>query len=87
MAYKQETSGLMFDTVMMDKREYSQQQIDLLGIDDCIGKLSPQHQDLIRYVYYEGYTHDEAAKVLEIPLGTAKSRIKAAVGQLRVLAN
>jgi RNA polymerase sigma-70 factor (ECF subfamily) len=86
LAYKCETQGIMFDASMLDKREFYQQQTDYLGIDKCVDKLAPQHQDLIKYVYYQGYTHDEAAKVLAIPLGTAKSRLKAAIGQLRVLA-
>jgi RNA polymerase sigma-70 factor (ECF subfamily) len=86
LAYKQEINGLMFNPLLVDKREYVQQKTDLLGVSECINKLSPQHQDLIKYVYFDGYTHEEAAKVLEIPLGTAKSRLKAAIGQLRVLA-
>lgn len=86
LAYKSESQKLMLDTWMLDKRESCQQQTDFLGVEKCIAQLTPQHQDLIKYVYLEGYTHDEAAKALEIPLGTAKSRLKAAIGNLKALA-
>jgi RNA polymerase sigma-70 factor (ECF subfamily) len=86
LAYKYETQAVLFNTMLVDSRDYFQQKTDYLGMDKCIAQLTPQHQDLIKYVYFEGYTHDEAAKVLEIPLGTAKSRLKAAVDKLKVLA-
>jgi RNA polymerase sigma-70 factor (ECF subfamily) len=35
-------------------------------------------------VYLQGYTQEEAAEQLEIPLGTAKSRIRVALKELKI---
>jgi RNA polymerase sigma-70 factor (ECF subfamily) len=44
----------------------------------------PQNQaNIIRMSFYEGLSHSEIAKQLEIPLGTVKSRIRLAFGRLR----
>ncbi len=87
MAYKQERSGLTFDPVTIDQQDCFQPQVDYIGMEQYVKALDSRHQDLVKYVYFQGYTQDEAAKVLEIPLGTAKSRLKAAIGQLRLMVN
>ena len=44
----------------------------------------PQDQaQIIRMSFYDGLSHGEIAKRLEIPLGTVKSRIRLAFGRLR----
>ena len=45
--------------------------------------LSGEHQKLIDLVYVQGYTQAEVAEMLEIPLGTVKTRLRAAIVQLR----
>ncbi len=34
-------------------------------------------------VYFKGFTHIEAAKALDLPLGTVKTRIRMAILELR----
>ena len=44
----------------------------------------PQNQaKVIRMSFYDGLSHGEIAKQLELPLGTVKSRIRLAFGRLR----
>jgi RNA polymerase sigma-70 factor (ECF subfamily) len=40
---------------------------------------------LIDMVYFQGYTQEEAADILQIPLGTAKSRIRTALQDLKTI--
>ena len=40
---------------------------------------------LVELSYFEGYTRDEISKMLNIPLGTVKTRLRAALLQLREL--
>jgi len=35
--------------------------------------------------YFQGFTHEEIAKVMNIPLGTVKTRIRTALIQLRTM--
>ncbi|MDO1451116.1 RNA polymerase sigma factor [Rhodocytophaga aerolata] len=74
---------LLFDRV--DQKHCFYQQVDYIGITKYIDALAPQYKHLIEYVYLKGYTHQEAAKALEIPLGTAKSRLKSAIAQLQLM--
>ena len=50
-------------------------------------KLDAKYKQVLDLVYYQGYSQDEAAKLLNLPLGTVKTRSRAALKQLRVLYN
>ncbi|UAY53095.1 RNA polymerase sigma factor [Ferruginibacter albus] len=58
--------------------------IDTIGIKKAIGKLSPEYENLIDMVYFKGFTQREIAEILEIPLGTVKTKLKRSLIQLRV---
>ena len=45
--------------------------------------MKPKHYNLIYLIYFQGYTHSEAAVELEIPVGTVKSRLRTALLELR----
>jgi RNA polymerase sigma-70 factor (ECF subfamily) len=49
----------------------------------AIGLLPPPTRLLLLLCYHQGLTHTQAAQVLDIPLGTLKSRLAAALAQLR----
>lgn len=55
------------------------------GLKQVLGKLKEEWRVLVEMAYYQGYTHEEIAKVLGLPLGTVKTRIRAALVHLRTL--
>lgn len=55
------------------------------GLKKVLTKLKDDHRVLIDMSYFQGYTHDEIAKILNIPLGTVKTRIRSALIQLRTM--
>lgn len=59
------------------------QKPDHIGLKDIIEKMKPEYKILIDKLYFEGYTQEEAAEELNIPLGTVKTRIRAAMNVLR----
>jgi RNA polymerase sigma-70 factor, ECF subfamily len=61
------------------------QDIDAIGLQKVVEKLRPEYKQLIDLVYYKGYTQAEVSEEYGIPLGTVKTRIKAAVGSLRAM--
>jgi RNA polymerase sigma-70 factor (ECF subfamily) len=67
----------------LDQTHLSYQLVDHIGMGKYIDALAPGHKILIEYIYLKGYTHEEAAKILEIPLGTVKSRLKVAISILK----
>jgi len=59
--------------------------IDDFGLKRLILKLKDEQRLLIDLSYFQGYTHEQIATALHIPLGTVKTRIRSALTQLRVL--
>ena len=51
-------------------------------VQQAISELSEQMRSVINLIYYQGMKYREAADVLEIPVGTVKSRLHAAVMKL-----
>lgn len=49
----------------------------------ALDALSAEQRGVIALCYHTDLTHEDAAEVLEIPLGTLKSRLHAALGELR----
>jgi RNA polymerase sigma-70 factor (ECF subfamily) len=52
-------------------------------LNDCMGALAPEQRRSVLLAYYEGYTHQELAKVLDAPLGTVKSWVRRGLQRLR----
>ena len=86
-SYKKETQNQTLEDYVnaIDSQEQVQSRVDHIGLRQVLEKLKPEHRLLIDKVYFEGYTHEEASKELNIPLGTVKTRIRAAILQLRMV--
>ena len=61
----------------------SEMKIEDVGLKKIINSLDSKHRQLVDMAYFQGYTHSELAKELDIPIGTVKSRIRLAIKQLR----
>ena len=58
---------------------------DDVGLRKVLTKLKSEQRVLIELSYFQGFTHEEIAKSLSIPLGTVKTRIRSALIQLRTM--
>lgn len=56
-----------------------------VGLKKVLTKLNDDSRRLIDMSYFQGFTHEEIAKMLGIPLGTVKTRIRTAIIQLRTM--
>jgi RNA polymerase sigma factor (sigma-70 family) len=59
--------------------------IDTIGLRKIMEKIKPEYRVLVDLCYLKGYTQDEISKKENIPLGTVKTRLRAALVQLREL--
>jgi RNA polymerase sigma factor (sigma-70 family) len=67
----------------VDSENQVSQKEDTIGIRSLVGTLSEEQQLVLEYVYFKGYTQDDASKALNLPLGTIKTRIRSAMMELR----
>ncbi len=58
-------------------------RLDNLGMDTVLGRLKPEHRELIELAYYQGFSQQEIAERTGLPLGTVKSRTRVALQQLK----
>lgn len=58
---------------------------DHKGLRKMVQGLKEEQRVLVELSYFQGFTHEEIARRLEIPLGTVKTRIRSALTQLRTL--
>ena len=58
-------------------------ETDYIGITKLVGKLDDKHKAVINLIYFWGYTQQEVAKKLELPLGTVKTRTRMALQLLK----
>ncbi|PSL47647.1 RNA polymerase sigma-70 factor (ECF subfamily) [Chitinophaga niastensis] len=63
------------------------QSTDYVGFSRILEKLTKEQRTLIDLAYYKGCTQEEISRVLDIPLGTVKTRMRNAIIQLRTILN
>jgi RNA polymerase sigma-70 factor (ECF subfamily) len=51
----------------------------------AMSTLPENQQQVLALAYFKGYTHSQIARLLDLPLGTAKARIRSGMRQLRAL--
>lgn len=54
-------------------------------IEQAIGELRPEYRSVVLLRHVEGYSYDEIADILELPLGTVKTYLHRARGELKSL--
>jgi RNA polymerase sigma-70 factor (ECF subfamily) len=70
-------------SVYVNKTEEEDLTAETEGLKGAILKLAPHHQKALEMVYFKGFTHQEAHKAMEVPLGTFKSYVHQAMRELR----
>ncbi len=61
----------------------TEQRTDTIGLRQMVGGLKPEYQSIVDLAYFKGYTMEEIAKTLDIPVGTVKTRMRYAIKTLR----
>lgn len=76
----EDISNYVFNTD--EKRAYSQ-NINQIGLRKEVSRLKEELKIVLELSYFNGFTQEEIAKALNIPLGTVKTRLRNAVIELR----
>jgi len=82
--YKQDNkTDMLADNVGNDSSLSHVPHIADSGLRKTIDSLDKKYTEIIDLLYFQGYSHSEAAKELNIPVGTLKSRTRKAILELR----
>jgi RNA polymerase sigma-70 factor (ECF subfamily) len=76
-----ETYGVDLETV--SEQDESERVLRRMTVTAALRTLTPSHQEILMETYFRGRTVAEAAEALDLPLGTAKSRVYYALRALR----
>ncbi len=68
---------------VIDSQGGSELEVDAMGLSKVVEQLKPEQKQVIDLLYFKGYTQEEVSKEYGIPLGTVKTRVKAAITFLR----
>lgn len=66
-----------------DHRNGQDARAEVLAIQKGLAQLRPEYRDILLLAYFQGYTQEEAATALGIPVGTAKTWLKRGLTALR----
>lgn len=77
------TTPLEKNVYTVEASSFTETPVEGIGVKELLKELSHEHQALIDLLYFKGYTQSEVSEELGMPLGTVKTRIRAAMMQLR----
>lgn len=82
-----DADGRLPRSVLVDERENpgdrAEEQQSMERLRRSLAHMDPAQRRAIELAYFDGYTHEELATILKIPLGTVKVRIRRGLARLR----
>ena len=66
-----------------DEKENHILPINQIGLRKQVHQLKIDYKNVLELSYFNGFTHEEIAKILNIPTGTVKTRLRNALIELR----
>ena len=84
-SYKLRAKQVQEDQIVQIPEKEAPQGLMAEKLGEVLHLLTEDQKLLINLSFFQGYTHEEIAKKLDIPLGTVKTRIRAAIKKLRKL--
>lgn len=80
---QQDIEVAILPPAVADTMEQAQRSIEGQQVQDALEQLPPDQQRSVVLAYFGGYTHDEIAHQLGVPLGTVKSRLRIGLQKMR----
>jgi RNA polymerase sigma factor (sigma-70 family) len=67
----------------VDEKENTVLNINQIGLRKQVHQLREDYKNVVELSYFNGYTHEEISKILTVPVGTVKTRLRNALIELR----
>ena len=83
--YKSQAKNENLDNYVttIEKNNPETDKINQIGLRSQVHQLREDYKNVIELSYYSGFTQEEIARILNIPLGTVKTRLRNALLELR----
>jgi RNA polymerase sigma factor (sigma-70 family) len=83
--YKTQQKNDSFDNYVtyIDEKENAVLNINQIGLRKQVHQLREDYKNVIELSYFNGFTHEEISKILNVPVGTVKTRLRNALIELR----
>ncbi len=72
---------------LIDESQHLTHKIDSIGIQEFVKKLKPKCIAILDLLFFKGFTQQETADELDIPLGTVKTQNRNCINDLRHFLN
>ena len=83
-------SDIHLDASIVSETDHASQYemaTDQIGLREMVNQLDSKYRELVELVYFGGRSQREAAKELDLPVGTVKTRLRTALGMMRKWVN
>jgi len=77
------TGSIDENVYTIDQVNQTEIKVDDIGIKDLLRNLNEEDQKILDLIYFQGYTHVQAAELLDMPLGTVKTKLRKGISKLR----
>jgi RNA polymerase sigma factor (sigma-70 family) len=83
--YKSQMKNADIDNYVnyVEEKEPQEQDVNRIGLRKQVHLLREDYKNVVELSYYNGFTQEEIARALNIPLGTVKTRLRNALVELR----
>lgn len=82
-SFSNQAKNQTFDTAVYSQKGVVEENSVDPGLWKIFESLEDKYREVLELVVIKGYTHQEASEILNIPLGTIKSRIRIGLNNLR----
>lgn len=86
-AMKYEIQNIDNNVSVIERENAQTLNVDTIGLKQHLDRLRKEDREVIDLAYFGGFTQEEVAEKLSIPLGTVKTRARRALTDLRKLFN
>ena len=80
---KKEREIQLPDHNVYDNRTEKSINPDVIDLDDNLDKIEDKYREVLRLLFFQGISQQEASEKLDIPLGTVKTRLRIGLRELR----